>query len=531
MDDQTVRPTWQGPSTSVAYDDEAIRERLRNLARPCYVIKNGQGIGVTHEGSAGTAKNGGSELLAVARPLSAQRLGDPAFRETYDLDYAYMTGAMANAIASEEMVIALGKERLLGSFGAGGLTPRQLEDAIHRIQAALPTDPYAFNLLHSPNEPALERAAVDLYLKHGVRVVEASAYLRLTPHVVRYRAAGLERGPDGSVRIRNRIIAKLSRREVARQFLSPAPAGLLKTLVEQGQVTEAQAAMAARVPMADDITVEADSGGHTDNRPLVCLLPSIIALRDEFQMEHKYETSVRIGAAGGIGTPTSALGAFMMGAAYVVTGSINHGSVEAGTSPQVKQLLAQAATTDVMMAPAADMFEMGVQLQVLKRGTLFPMRARKLYELYATYDSLDQIPAAEREKLETRVFQRSLDAVWEDCVAFFNERDPEQIRRAQGNPKRKMALIFRWYLGLATHWGIQGDPQRRMDYQIWSGPAMGAFNDWARDTYLEKPENRHVCDMAHQLMRGAALLYRLQDLRMQGVPVPYRWSQISLSKD
>ena len=531
MDDQTVRQRWQGPGASVAYDDETIRQRLRDLARPCYVIRNGRGIGVTHEGGLSTTASGGSELLAVTRPLPAQRLGDPSFRETYGLAYAYMTGAMANAIASEEMVIALGKERLLGSFGAGGLTPQQLEDAIRRIQAALPQGPYAFNLIHSPNEPALERAAVDLYLKHGIRVVEASAYLRLTPHVVRYRAAGLERGPDGSVQIRNRIIAKLSRREVAKQFLAPAPADLLKKLAAQGQITEAQAAMAAQVPMADDITVEADSGGHTDNRPLVCLLPSIIALRNELQAEYGYETPVRIGAAGGLGTPTSVLGAFMMGAAYVVTGSINHASVEAGTSPQVKQLLAQAATTDVMMAPAADMFEMGVQLQVLKRGTLFPMRARKLYELYETYDGIDQIPAAERTKLETRVFQRSLDAVWEDCVTFFNERDPEQIRRAQGNPKRKMALIFRWYLGLATHWGIRGEAKRRMDYQIWCGPAMGAFNDWARGTYLEKPENRHVCDMTHHLMREAALLYRLQDLRMQGVPVPHAWSEVRLSTD
>lgn len=531
MDDQTVRQRWQGPEASIAYDDQTIRQRLHDLARPCYVIKNGRGIGVTHEGQPGEAEDHGPELLATARRLPAQRLGDPTFRETYGLEYAYMTGAMANAIASEELVIALGKERLLGSFGAGGLTPKRLEAAIRRIQAALPAGPYAFNLIHSPNEPALERAAVDLYLKHGIRTVEASAYLRLTPPVVRYRAAGLKRGPDGSVQVRNRIIAKLSRREVARQFLAPPPADLLQKLVAQGQIAEAQAAMAAQIPMADDITVEADSGGHTDNRPLVCLLPSIIALRDELQAEYAYETPVRIGAAGGIGTPTSVLGAFMMGAAYVVTGSINHASVEAGTSPQVKQLLAQAATTDVMMAPAADMFEMGVRLQVLKRGTLFPMRARKLYELYETYDSIEQIPAAEREKLETRIFQRSLDDVWDDCVTFFNERDPDQIHRAQGNPKRKMALIFRWYLGLATHWGIRGNVERRMDYQIWCGPAMGAFNDWARGSDLEKPENRHACDMAHQLMRGAALLYRLQDLRMQGVPVPHAWSEVNLSTD
>ena len=37
------------------------------------------------------------------------------------------------------------------------------------------------------------------------------------------------------------------------------------------------------------------------------------------------------------------------------------------------------------MAPAADMFEMGVKLQVLKRGTMFPMRAQKLYELYRAH--------------------------------------------------------------------------------------------------------------------------------------------------
>jgi len=519
---------WQGPAESIAYDDETIRAHLRDLTRSCYVVSDGQRVGVTHAGGRISAGADGLPLLATLRPLPPQRMGDPTFRETYGLDYAYMTGAMANAIASEELVIALGREGLLGSFGAGGLTPRRLEEAIRRVQRALPEGPYAFNLIHSPNEPALERGAVDLYLKHGVRVVEASAYLRLTPHVVRYRAAGLERGPDGALRVRHRIIAKLSRREVARQFFAPAPDDLLQDLVAAGEITAEQAELAAQVPMADDVTVEADSGGHTDNRPLVCLLPSIIALRDELQAEYEYERPVRVGAAGGLGTPTAVLGAFMMGAAYVVTGSINQASVEAGTSPQVKQLLAQAATTDVMMAPAADMFEMGVQVQVLKRGTLFPMRARKLYELYETYESIDEIPAAEREKLETRVFQRSVDAVWEECVAFFNERDPAQIRRAQGNPKRKMALIFRWYLGLAAHWGLQGDPQRRMDYQIWCGPAMGAFNDWARGSHLEAPENRHVVAMAHELLRGAALLYRLEDLRMQGVRVPQAWARTVL---
>ena len=34
--------------------------------------------------------------------------------------------------------------------------------------------------------------------------------------------------------------------------------------------------------MARDLTAEADSGGHTDNRPALALLPTMIALKNEF---------------------------------------------------------------------------------------------------------------------------------------------------------------------------------------------------------------------------------------------------------
>ncbi|MCP5094636.1 MAG: PfaD family polyunsaturated fatty acid/polyketide biosynthesis protein, partial [Chloroflexi bacterium] len=332
----------------------------------------------------------------------------------------------------------------------------------------------------------------------------------------RYRVAGLSVNAAGEIDIQNKVIAKVSRREVATHFMQPAPPEMLQALVGQGLITAQQATLAAQVPMADDITVEADSGGHTDNRPLVCTLPSILGLRDELQAKYGYAQPIRIGAAGGVSTPESALAAFMMGAAYVVTGSVNQACVEAGASEHTKRLLAQAQMTDVTMAPAADMFEMGVELQVLQRGTMFPMRAQKLYELYQQYDSIEAIPADERNKLETQVFKTSLDEIWAGCVSFFNERDPEQLIRAQGNPKRKMALIFRWYLGLASRWSNVGEPGRQMDYQIWCGPAMGAFNDWVRGTYLELPENRKVVDVAQHIMTGAAHLYRQQVMRLSG---------------
>jgi PfaD family protein len=172
--------------------------------------------------------------------------------------------------------------------------------------------------------------------------------------------------------------------------------------------------------------------------------------------------------------------------------------------------------TDVAMAPASDMFEMGVKVQVLKRGTMFAMRAQKLYELYQRYDRIEDLTAAERDRLEKTIFRQSLDAIWDECIKFFSERDPRQIERANQKPKDKMALVFRWYLGLSSRWSNVGEKGREMDYQVWCGPAMGAFNDWARGSYLEAFENRAVADVSLQIMRGAAYLYRLRLLEAQG---------------
>src|SRR5204862_7561509 len=130
-------------------------------------------------------------------------------------------------------------------------------------------------------------------------------------------------------------------------------------------------------------------------------------------------------------TPASAAAAFAMGAAYVLTGSINQACVESGSSDLVREMLTQAEQADVIMAPAADMFEMGVKVQVLKRGTMFAMRAAKLFELYRTYASLDAIPAAERTQLEKSVFRHSFEEVWAQTRDFFLKRDPRHADRAQ----------------------------------------------------------------------------------------------------
>jgi PfaD family protein len=224
-----------------------------------------------------------------------------------------------------------------------------------------------------------------------------------------------------------------------------------------------------------------------------------------------------VGAGGGIATPHAAAAAFAMGAAYVLAGSVNQSCVEAGTSQAVREMLAKCEQADIAMAPAADMFEMGVKVQVLKRGTMFAMRASRLYELYRSCGSIDEIPADERKKLEETVFKATFDEVLAEVRTYFLERDPAQWERAEAEPKHRMALAFRWYLGQASIWANTGEPSRRLDYQIWCGPAMGAFNAWVQDSFLAEAQNRSVVTVSLNLLYGAAVLSRIQTLRSQGV--------------
>jgi PfaD family protein len=474
--------------------------------------------------ASGVAQRNGLRCAAYLPALPLENLGDAHFRRDHRVRYAYVTGAMANGIASVELVEAMGRAGMLGFFGAAGLDLSRIENAIERLQKSLGNTPFGFNLIHSPNEPDREAATVRLYLTKGIRLVEAAAFLRLTLPAVRYRVTGIARSADGTIVTPNRIVAKVSRVEIAAQFFAPPPEEFLNELVRTREITQEQAYLAAEIPMAQDVTAEADSAGHTDNRPLVTLLPTLLSLRSRLQSKYDFTQVIRVGAAGGLSTPSALAAAFAMGASYVVTGSVNQACVESGSSDAVRRLLAQAEQADTAMAPAADMFEMGVKVQVLKRGTMFPMRAAKLYELYRVHSGLETLPEADRAVLEKQYFRTTLEAAWHSTRDYFLERDPREVERAERDPKHRMALVFRGYLGLSSRWANAGEPSRVLDYQVWCGPAMGAFNEWTRGTELEQPENRRVARVALSLMHGAAVQLRVQSLRNQGVPVPADWT-------
>jgi trans-AT polyketide synthase, acyltransferase and oxidoreductase domains len=478
--------------------------------------------GVVNDVRAAAQLKGLSGEAITLAPVYPEWLGDAAFTGTHGCRFPYVVGEMARGIATPRMVIAAVEAGFMGFYGSAGLRPDTVADGLSEITAELGPDAAAWgaNLIHSPQQPGQERAIVDLFLARGVARVSASAFMALSPEIVRYSASGLSRAADGSVQRSTHVFAKVSRAEVAERFMAPAPEKILRALVAAGDITDEQALLAANVPVACDITAEADSGGHTDNRPAATLLPSLIAARARVCAQHGLAPeSIRIGLAGGIGTPHAAASAFQMGAAYVLTGSINQSAVESGLSAEGRALLAKAGPADVIMAPAADMFEQGVKVQVLKRGTLFGPRGNRLAEIHRRGLGFQDLPERDRDFIETVLGEPFAEA-WAKTADFMAEANPGELERAMADPVKQLALVIRRYLFFGAQWAREGIAARTSDFQIWCGPAMGAFNEWVAGSHLAPVENRTVAEIGWNIMEGAARLIRAQQARAMGLALP-----------
>ena len=425
----------------------------------------------------------------------AESLGSAAFRRDYGIRYAYLAGSMFRGIASVDLVVRLARAGLMGFFGTGGLTLKEVEDALVAIRRQAGTGRYGMNLLHAPDEPELERQTVELFLRHDVRYVEAAAFTRVTAPLVLFRHRG---GP-------RHIVAKVSRPEVAATFMQPAPEAILRELVSEGALTEAEAQAAGRYPVSADVCVEADSAGHTDGGVALVLLPRMTRLRDELMDRFRYRGRIRVGASGGLGSPEAVAAAFLLGADFVVTGSVNQCSPQAGTSDAVKDLLAGLDVQDTTYAPAGDLFELGARVQVVRRGTLFAARANKLYQLYRQHGALDEIDARTRETIEETYFRRSFDQVWQETREYYLAGGrTADVARAEATPKLKMAAVFKWYFAHTIGLALAGRVEDRVNFQVHCGPAMGAFNRFVAGTPLQDWQARDVDTIAEMLMTGAA---------------------------
>ncbi|MEU5796213.1 ACP S-malonyltransferase [Streptomyces sp. NPDC047813] len=414
-----------------------------------------------------------------ARPAAfvaptAETLGAATFRERYGLRRAYLLGALYGGISGREMLGAAAKAGLLGFLGTGGLPLDEVDGLLRDLAGELGLGgAFGVNLLYRHGAPEEESALVDLLLRHGVDLVEASGFPLITPALVRFRLKG------------GRIIAKVSRTDVAAEFLAPPPERLVARLLEEGEVTAEEARAAAGRPMADDLCVEADGGWLSSTADLLTLLPAVLRLRDTTATGgHR----VHVGCAGGIGTPEAAGAAFLLGADFVLTGSVNQCSVEAATSAEVKDILQEAREYDVDTAPWGELFDLGVQARYLKRGLFFPARASRLHELWRRHGSLAELD----DETRSQVLDRYLGG------------EAPAPTTAGTDPKQQLAAVFRAYFTRGFRLAVTGDQHSRVDYQVHCGPAMGAFNQVVADTGLHSWRARTVAAIADILMGGAA---------------------------
>src|SRR5512139_3444967 len=183
---------------------ESLADALLEVRRPVYVVEQEGRLAVATSGQAdigSAAAPGGAwlPLRAYAPPLPPAALGDPAFKAARGLEYAYVVGEMANAISSVEMVAEAGRAGMLGFFGAGGLVPARVEEAVDRLQQVQPAIPFGVNLIHSPGNLELEMALAEMFLRRGVKLVSASAYVEPTLALTYFRVKGLRREADGRI--------------------------------------------------------------------------------------------------------------------------------------------------------------------------------------------------------------------------------------------------------------------------------------------------------------------------------------------
>ncbi|MBW4084440.1 ACP S-malonyltransferase [Paenibacillus sp. S150] len=424
--------------------------------------------------------------------------GSTAFLEEYSLKHPYVCGGMHYGVSSSMLVVRAAKAGMMAFLGTSGLTLEQVSQSIDAVQQEVGGG-YGMNITPSYMDSSMNDRLIDLFLQKGISCIEASGFIMMEQALVKYRIKGLKQGTNGTVLSEHKLMAKLSRPEIAAIYLSPAPQRIVDQLLVKGEISEEQAYLSRKIAMADDICIQADSAGMTDRGSSFVIFPSLLLMAEQYQATYGYAKPVRLGIGGGIGSPDAAATAFLLGAQFIVTGSINQCTVEASTSEISKQLLVSVNVQDTEIAPSGEMFELGAKVQVLKKGVFFPARANRLYESYKFYSSLEEMDPVLKNQIQHQYFGQSFEQIYRSIVS---ER-PAELEQAERNPKYKMALIFRHYFRSSIQAALMGDPAQKVNYQIPCGSSMGTFNQWVNGTQLEDWRQRHVDAIGLKLMDEA----------------------------
>ena len=115
----------------------------------------------------------------------------------------------------------------------------------------------------------------------------------------------------------------------------------------------------------------------------------------------------------------------------------------------------------------------------------------------------------------------SVDEVWAATREFWSERDPAQVAEAEARPEAQDGAVFRWYLGLSSRWANAGDADAATRLPDLVRPGDGRVQRVGAGIVPRRARRTAtVAQVALNLLEGAAVVTRAQQLRTYGVPVP-----------
>jgi len=114
---------WSAGELRAIEHPRQLAEALSELSQPLFLLDHGGRPAIGLGGELRTNPGAGDDstrAVAFVPPCKPEYLGDRQFRADLGVCNSYVAGAMANGIASAELVETMGRAGMLGMFGAAG---------------------------------------------------------------------------------------------------------------------------------------------------------------------------------------------------------------------------------------------------------------------------------------------------------------------------------------------------------------------------------------------------------------------------
>ena len=493
---------------------------LQDLSRPLVFAREGKKVGLVPGArqlhSLMFAER--SSICAMLPPQKLSSLGNESFQEAHGVKYSYCVAPFEGRVCSPELVAELAKNGILGFCPVEYMDNHEVNETISKLRSLSEGKPFGVGYKYHPHHPDLEEHMLELFVSADVPRLFLSHYVQATKAMVHYRLTGLRADEKGNPIAKHQLFIRVPHAGLAEYFAQPAPRSLVEALVAEGRLTEEEGELGRKLPLSQDIIVDGDvsrTGGKLD---VVSLFPTLRYSLRKARIGRGMD--VRIGMAGELATPEAINAAFKMGADFVVTGAVNGLTVEARGSALRKELLAKAKAEDFVAAPSFEYLEADYRVRVTKFGTMFATKANRMEELYRSTDSLEELSREGLTFLEDKVFQCSLVEAYENAEPFLRKWWPNLVEEARGSSKARASLLLKWYLYESNQWAIDGIKGRQMDFQVRGDGSIGSFNLWRENTDFGDISKITVVQLALNLLKGAAVISRMQVLKEHGVPIP-----------